>query len=53
MIALELLEAELERLVRDHYADGQNTECDGCERANLIRLEMVALKTLVEDTDAD
>lgn len=44
MIAIELLETEHERLMRDHYDDGSNNECDGCARAHAVRDELATLK---------
>lgn len=51
-IAVELLEAERERLLRDHFetppqggiAQRAALGCDGCKRAIRVRAELASLK---------
>jgi len=43
-IALGLLAEERERLLQDHYEDGEPTDCDGCQRAYHVRLEILYLE---------
>ena len=38
-IAVELLTETLERLEQDHYSDGEDTSCDGCQRAAAVKRE--------------
>lgn len=51
-IALELLNVELARLMRDHYADGKDNTCDGCERAFQVTREINAIQALKEANSA-
>ncbi len=43
-IAIELLDAELDRLEQDHYSDDKYTDCDGCKRAFEVRDEIRTLE---------
>lgn len=42
-IARELLEAERERLLRDHYADDPSITCPGCQRAYAVAAELAVV----------
>jgi len=38
-VAVELLTEALERLEQDHYSDGKDETCDGCQRAAAVKRE--------------
>jgi len=52
MIAMELLEREHERLLRDHFDDTTMSPCPGCARAYAVSQEIGAMEPRQEpDTD--